>query len=66
MSNAPLQLMRNPRARSYEDELGREKRVDRSALRIIAKNSERNARHLYLLDPKRTPERLGIRRKRRA
>ena len=58
--------MRNPRARSYEDELGREKRVDKSALRIIAKNSEQNERQLYVLDPKRAPERLGKRRKRRA
>jgi hypothetical protein len=58
--------MRNPRARSYEDELGREKRVDRSALRIIAKNSVRNDRDLFVLDPKRSPERLGKRRKQRA
>lgn len=58
--------MRNPRARSYEDDLGREKRVDKSALRIIAKHSERNERQLYVLDPKRSPERLGKRRKQRA
>jgi len=55
-----------PRKRGYEDELGRVKRVDRSALRIIAKYSAKNERELYVLDPKRAPERVGNRRKRRS
>ena len=66
MSPALPRVMRNPRARSYDDELGREKRVDKSALRIIAKNSVRNDRDLFVLDAKRSPERLGKRRKHRA
>jgi hypothetical protein len=58
--------MRNRRARSYEDEGGQAKRVDKSALRIIAKHSARNDRDVFVLDPKASPERLGNRRKRRA
>ena len=50
----------------YEDERGRVKRVDRSALKIIAKHSVSNERDLYVLDPKRAPERVGNRRKRRS
>jgi hypothetical protein len=51
--------------RSYEDELGRVKRVDRAALGVVAKHSTREGRELYVLDPKQPPERLGKRRKRR-
>ena len=52
------------RARSYNDELGREKRVDRSALQVIAKWSEEHERELFVLDPKnRTAERIGKRSK---
>jgi hypothetical protein len=58
--------MRHPRGRTYDDELGRAKRVDRSALRIIAKHSEKNDREVFVLDPKRMPERLGNRRKQRS
>lgn len=55
------------RARSYKDELGQEKRVDRSALRVIAKHSEQHERELFVLDPKaRTAERIGKRRKPRS
>jgi hypothetical protein len=56
--------MSNPT--KYEDELGRVKRVSRSALRVIARHSEQHARDLFVLDPKRAPERLGNRRKGRA
>ena len=58
--------MRNPRRRSYEDELGQPKRVDKSALRIIAKHSVRQNREVFVLDPKAVPERLGNHRKRRS
>jgi hypothetical protein len=54
------------RARRYEDELGREKRVDRSALQVIAKHSERHKRQVFVLDPTHKPERIGIRRKQRS
>ena len=58
--------MRNPRRRSYEDELGQPKRVDKSALRVIAKHSTRANREVFVLDPKAPPERIGNRRKRRS
>lgn len=58
--------MRNPRRRSYEDELGQPKRVDKSALRVIAKHSVKHDREVFVLDPKAVPERLGNRRKRRS
>jgi hypothetical protein len=58
--------MRNPRRRSYEDELGQPKRVDKSALRVIAKHSVKENRELFVLDPKAAPERLGKRRKQRS
>ena len=58
--------MRNPRRRSYDDELGQPKRVDRSALRVIAKHSRAQNRELFVLDPKAVPERLGNHRKRRS
>jgi hypothetical protein len=58
--------MPNRRPPSYEDEDGRVKRVDRRALRIIAKHSTRNDRDVFVLDPTASPERLGNRRKRRA
>lgn len=51
---------------SYEDELGRVKRVDRSALGVVAKHGDRVGREVYVLDPKRPPEPLGKRGKRRA
>lgn len=57
--------MESRRRNRYTDERGREKRVDRSALSVIAKHSEDNARRVYVLDPKRSPERLGKRRKQR-
>ncbi|HLL22714.1 MAG TPA: hypothetical protein VK427_11310 [Kofleriaceae bacterium] len=44
----------------------REKRVDRSVLRIIAAYVDDHARQLFVLDPKRPPERLGNRRSRRS
>jgi hypothetical protein len=54
------------RRRSYEDELGRVKRVDRSALGVVAKHGDRVGREVYVLDRKRPPERIGKRRKYRA
>jgi hypothetical protein len=57
--------MQSRRRNYYTDDQGREKRVDRSAMGIIAKHGETNARDVYVLDPKRAPERLGKRRKQR-
>jgi len=59
-------VMPFPRPRSYEDDVHREKRVDRSVLRIIAAYVDDHARQLFVLDPKRPPERLGNRRSRRS
>lgn len=58
--------MRNPRRRSYDDELGQPKRVDKSALRVIAKHSVKQNREVFVLDPKAVPVRLGNRRKQRS
>ena len=57
--------MNTRRRNRYEDAYGREKRVDRNALSVIAKHSDDNAREVFVLDPKRAPERLGKRRKQR-
>jgi hypothetical protein len=57
--------MQSRKRNRYTDAQGREKRVDKTTMSIIAKHSEANARHVYVLDPKRSPERLGKRRKQR-
>lgn len=52
------------RRRSYEDEYGRLKRVDRTALGVVARHGDREGREVYVLDPKHPPERIVNRRKR--
>jgi hypothetical protein len=54
------------RQHRYEDDLGREKRVDRSALFVIAKHSQENDREVFVLDTRNPPERIGNRRKKRS
>jgi len=57
---------RRNRPHRYEDDLGREKRVDRSALYVIAKHSQKNDREVFVLDARNPPERIGNRRKKRS